>query len=289
MNLQQQIDLIRNLKGAPAGILLILALSGRSLTARELEEATGYSDKPITKAVNWLAPRGYIQNNGRARGWSLGPAGRTLFAGVLGNIPHPSASQLTDRDPAAAYQLPPGRNNSEPHPENLRTSAPQEKICLDPGLLADDPGSPARQTNTDPAAAARKNPDLALFLQRIGLRDPAYSRILARDTLPAAVAWYWESLGQDWMDNPSGWLVRRLDSGADPLPAYAELAHAWLALDDADLDDFYAVCAHPYGPRDYWTQRGLSPAAVAAYQAVKSAGGLQAFDDVPRPASILME
>lgn len=69
---RHQQDFVRNTKGAGASVILILLLSGRSLTSRELQMATGYSDKPVTDALAWLEPRGYVQFNGHYEGWALG-------------------------------------------------------------------------------------------------------------------------------------------------------------------------------------------------------------------------
>ena len=115
------------------------------------------------------------------------------------------------------------------------------------------------------------------------MRSPALDRILARDNLPEVVAWYWESLGQEWMDNPNGWIVRRLDSGESPLPAYLELATAWLSMAEQDLEDYYAAGCRPYGLQDYWRDHDLSRDAIAAHDTIKKAGGLDLFDDFPRP------
>jgi hypothetical protein len=64
-----QVDLVRSFRGAPASIVLVLLLSGRPHTLQELEEATSYSDKPIRRAIRFLACRGVVDKAG-ARGWS---------------------------------------------------------------------------------------------------------------------------------------------------------------------------------------------------------------------------
>ena len=57
MTYDQQTALVRTLKGAAGSILWILLLSGRTLTAVQLQEATGYSDKPVSAALaRLLAP-----------------------------------------------------------------------------------------------------------------------------------------------------------------------------------------------------------------------------------------
>ena len=67
----QHATLLRSLKGAPASIILALALTGVSLAKRDLEILTGYSDKPISKGLALLELNGFVQDNGRAAGWSL--------------------------------------------------------------------------------------------------------------------------------------------------------------------------------------------------------------------------
>lgn len=69
---QEQQDFVRNIKGAKASIIVILLISGRSLTNRQLQESTGYSDKPVTDALAWLEPRGIVQYVGQVDGWTLG-------------------------------------------------------------------------------------------------------------------------------------------------------------------------------------------------------------------------
>lgn len=69
---QEQQDFVRNIKGAKASIIVILLISGRSLTNRQLQESTGYSDKPVTDALAWLEPRGIVHYVGQVDGWTLG-------------------------------------------------------------------------------------------------------------------------------------------------------------------------------------------------------------------------
>lgn len=78
MTFEEQVDLVRNLKGAAASILWILLLSGRSLTNKELQQATRYSDKSVKDGLDWLEPRGFVQFNGRVNGYSLGMTTRQL-------------------------------------------------------------------------------------------------------------------------------------------------------------------------------------------------------------------
>lgn len=72
MTFEEQQDFVRNIRGASASILWILLLSGRSLTNKELQRSTGYSDKPVTDALSRLEPRGLVQFVGQHDGWTLG-------------------------------------------------------------------------------------------------------------------------------------------------------------------------------------------------------------------------
>ena len=65
------VPLIRSMRGAPSSILLVLLFSGRSITNKDLQLITGYTDKPIASALALLESYGYAQNNGRYSGWSF--------------------------------------------------------------------------------------------------------------------------------------------------------------------------------------------------------------------------
>lgn len=76
--MNEQATTLRALKGAAASVVLALAVTGRSMTNRELRLWTGYSDKPITEALALLDVEGITQYNGRQFGWSLS-AGQMLL------------------------------------------------------------------------------------------------------------------------------------------------------------------------------------------------------------------
>lgn len=73
-----QSDYIRGLKGSAATVFLALLLSGQSLTNKELQDCTGYSDKLVTDGLEKLQRRGLIQYNGHFYGWSLPAPTRQL-------------------------------------------------------------------------------------------------------------------------------------------------------------------------------------------------------------------
>lgn len=67
----EQMRFVRSIKGAASSILWILLLSGRACTQRELETATGYTDKTLTTGLALLEAERLVQYNGRRHGWSL--------------------------------------------------------------------------------------------------------------------------------------------------------------------------------------------------------------------------
>jgi hypothetical protein len=81
-NFDALVDFVRNLRGAPASVLLILLLSGRSLTQKELEYATSFSDKPLKRAIAYLQRRGIVESCGSA-GWLMTTTFRHSLMGFL--------------------------------------------------------------------------------------------------------------------------------------------------------------------------------------------------------------
>jgi hypothetical protein len=75
MNWTQQQDFIRSIvrpmSAAAVKILLLLTLRGGSLTGRELEEGTGFSDKSIKEGLSFLERAGLIKHHGRLVGWGI--------------------------------------------------------------------------------------------------------------------------------------------------------------------------------------------------------------------------
>ncbi len=325
ISFEDQCDLSRNLKGAPASILLALLLSGRSMTAVQLEVATSYSDKPIRKALSWLEPRCFVQYNGLNSGWSLGPAAITVLNPVLsrlvptqpqreeqGEIITLSPGVRNGRIPKVIsrhssqveYQLAPqihaysdrnisdhpisqsrtnsdSRTNSEQPSEILRTSLPADQISPDPGSdLLDGLYKPsADQQQSDLIHENRKNSELALLLNHVGICKPAFSYILETCETALVLAWWWYSFEKNWLDNPNGWLIRCLESQDKPRAPYLELAQAWLALGENEKSEMRSSCFIHGDLERFWRDRGLSRTAVYILTPIHRSGGFKVFDN----------
>ena len=139
-----QISFLRALKGAPASILMALLLTGRAHTQRELQLTTGYSDKPISEALDLLA---------------LADGGRHEEAGWMLAVPPEALIQFShsDRPPAGAEaggaeaeELSTGRKISDP-PGSITTTTttpipPEGEVVA----VSKHKTSPKRK-NSDPA------------------------------------------------------------------------------------------------------------------------------------------
>ena len=87
-----QIPSIRDLKGAPASLILALLFHpAQSLGAGTLAEMTDYSDKPVAAGLQTLRRLDMAQQHGRYHGWTATAAIRQL---VLGELPEPEKLRL---------------------------------------------------------------------------------------------------------------------------------------------------------------------------------------------------
>ena len=60
MQVENPIRLVRELKGAPISIILVLSFSTVRVTQEWIERATGYTDKPVSQALAYLREIGLI-------------------------------------------------------------------------------------------------------------------------------------------------------------------------------------------------------------------------------------
>jgi hypothetical protein len=66
---ENPIRMVRELKGAPLSIIFALHLVTQRVTQEWLERTTGYTDKPVSQALQYLAEVGLVDQNGS--GWQL--------------------------------------------------------------------------------------------------------------------------------------------------------------------------------------------------------------------------
>lgn len=147
MNLTiDQVSFLRDMKGAPASIVLALALTGLSLLQKELELATGYSDKTIARGLALLELHDLVYYNGRSNGWCLPPNFQlSLFPSAsLGRgtrrISVLASSSSLETDLQIQNQKA-EEEKKRPNPENFRlcTQDPVYQLLIDAGVGRNSP------------------------------------------------------------------------------------------------------------------------------------------------------
>ena len=69
INYENPIRLVRELKGAPLSIYVLLGLVQQRVTQEYLERSTGYTDKPVSQALAYLQEIGLVDHT--RSGWQL--------------------------------------------------------------------------------------------------------------------------------------------------------------------------------------------------------------------------
>lgn len=296
---QEQQDFVRNVKGAGASVLLIMLMSGRSLTNRELQMATGYSDKPVTDALAWLEPRGIVHYISPSDGWALGSGiTRLPFSPLqlesIGNLlksgsdtrllPQVALAEATCSlgtqaapSPVDNFFMADGedRNISDLGGEDRNISDPSCLVVVVDQEILRDPNN----NNNNNGHPVRKISEL---LRKIGIVGAGLRKVLRQPPASAdVVAWHWWTQTQAWLENPAGYICKRLLENEPPPPGFAELAAVWPQLDEDDRAELHIEATgtdcgrylHPAAqnghqlrqwlPDDFWPQ--LDAAALTAY------------------------
>src|SRR4030042_1975848 len=99
---ENPIRMVRELKGAPLSILMVLSLVHQRVTQEYLERATGYTDKPVSQALAYMQEIGLADHTNA--GWQL------IKANVM-QLPLPLA--LEDETPSQPPPTSPNFQKSE--------------------------------------------------------------------------------------------------------------------------------------------------------------------------------
>lgn len=86
---------LRSLKGAPLSCLVALIFANQPVGKEWLARVTGYSDKPVSSAMDYLLEMGFVINGGRTEAWEI----------------HQEFRQLSMRNPELFLNS--SRNNSD--------------------------------------------------------------------------------------------------------------------------------------------------------------------------------
>ena len=72
---------LRSLKGAPLSCLVALMFANQPVGKEWLARVTGYSDKPVSSAMDYLLEMGFVTNAARTESWELHAQIRQLMIG----------------------------------------------------------------------------------------------------------------------------------------------------------------------------------------------------------------
>lgn len=243
----EQKRFVRDISGPAASVLLILLLSGRSLTAIELEDATGYSDKSVAAGLRRLEEYGLVQNNGRANGWSL----------VAGRMPLPLPLMELDATTGLTQDAAWSDSADAETAVGPQDAHPSGKLSTGNGALSTGAARNGAKNgaeignsdladsvvvvvlnNTDQEFKQQQQQetgvsglDLAETLRRLRITGKAFGELM-RQRVDAAevVGWYWYACAQEWASNPAGYAVARMREGVGSPLGYAALARWWYGL-----------------------------------------------------------
>lgn len=261
-------ELLGELKGARASVLWALSLAGRPLSMGELLALTGYSRKPVRRAVRELLALGILRQDGP----------RVLA--LTDNWPYlVVVKRPADRPPEVADKAveSTGRQAEEVHEGQFREELAARRRAFLAGQLAgattelwaetgemstgrqkvpgdgwtaresglsDRPDQAVVAVDPDPDQVKDKQqqqiPDgagrLVALLRHMGINGRAYRRLAQRPDLAArpevALAWWWYYRVQEGVRNPAGAAISRLDANDQPPEGYLALAQIWPGLDD---------------------------------------------------------
>ena len=150
MRAENPIRLVRELKGAPLSIYLVLGFVHQRVTQEYLERATGYTDKPVSQGLAYLAEIGMVEHN--RSGWALCNGVRQL------QLP------LGERPPRGAplEQMEPQINNL---PRVLAVADEHgSDITADPSTALPNASAGESENETETVPLSRKNSDSLISL-----------------------------------------------------------------------------------------------------------------------------
>jgi hypothetical protein len=189
------IRIVRELKGAPLSIVMVLMMVKHRVSQEFLERSTGYTDKPISQSLSYLKEAGLIDHT--SSGWQL----------IKGDIFQHLLSPSIDEEPTQS------RNNSDPVKleeegfiNNNLTSA---TLLNNPEQVGDIPTIELAQQILDAAET--------LFKHKI-LGEPREYADVDRLIAWIAQAWHNRGNGRGKIESPAALVYWAFHKGNDTKP-----------------------------------------------------------------------
>ncbi len=243
LTFEHPVRLVRELKGAPLSVLFALATKRQGVSQTWLESVTGYTDKPVQKALAYLQEAGLITHS--CNGWRLSDGGK-LFPLPLAELEPGSSENPPGQDPQVEDDDPPvdeSRNNSEVE-ESLESLVNLKDDILEIKSLTDSESGNFPSSDVILTAAG------SLFGHRILGKPGEYGnpRLLLAWI---AQAWHNRQTAGGKTRSPAGlvhWAFHKGRGKSAPEPQYLERPEAFLP--DTFLDAVFGVEDDDSSPAD---------------------------------------
>ncbi len=231
MQIENPLRMVREMKGAPISILMALALVRQRVTQEWIERNTGYTDKPVSQALAYLAEIGFVDHSNA--GWQLTGNARQLPLPLVldentsagGQEPEGQAEIVVDEKilPVMSRKVSDSLSSScslniNQESESVKTTrrkAPSRNYSDSQAA-----GPPISELPVDPDDQARRSA-LLTALVSMGIRDPKRSEILKIPSLTSDIVKSWKGELESRNCFSTGLLITVLLS-RDPLPEIDE-------------------------------------------------------------------
>lgn len=112
---------LRSLKGAPLSCLVALMFANQPVGKEWLSRITGYSDKPVSAALDYLLEMGFVTSSGRYHAWQINQQAVQLPLGTTQMLSE-SSRNFSDSNPTTTALIVESNNQKLEAVEGKQTS-----------------------------------------------------------------------------------------------------------------------------------------------------------------------
>lgn len=146
------VSMVRQLKGAPLSVYMVLMAVGQRVSQEWIERNTGYSDKPISQALAYLRDMGHVDHS--SGGWGLAAAQQL----VLGQGPEELPTEVLPSEE---------ESNSDTNCQGRKVS---DSALKEEEVLINNNINKLTSSSSSLSSESRKNSDLVIdLLERHGV------------------------------------------------------------------------------------------------------------------------
>ena len=181
------LTILRSLKGAPLSCLMALMFATKPVGKEWLSRITGYSDKPVAAALDYLLEMGFVTTSGRYESWQIKQNVFQLPLGPENPLPESSRNYSDSRPTTPAINI--DSNKADKKAVEVVKEEPEiynpyfsecHQILKSAGVGEPMASRLANKEHVTPyylighiQYARKKKMDTALLIHRIRANDPA--------------------------------------------------------------------------------------------------------------------